>query len=217
MRREFEAVKDNPLFRGIGYSDFEKMFRCINADVRIYKKDETVLLLGDPVTSVGLVLSGAVRVFKEDVNGNSMILAEINVSEIFGEVFACADIDHSPVTVKASEECEILFVDYKKIISVCPSACEFHSRLIRNLLELVAKKNLVLLQRIDIMSKRTTREKLLAFFDSQRGMAKRFTISYDREELARYLCVDRSAMSNELSKMRDEGLLRFNRNVFEIL
>ncbi|MCL2786693.1 MAG: Crp/Fnr family transcriptional regulator [Methanomassiliicoccaceae archaeon] len=217
MRKEFTAVKDNGLFDGIGYSDFEKMFRCIGAETRAFKRNETVLMTGDAVRTVGLVLSGGVRILREDLDGNSTILGEVNVSEIFGEVLACAGVDHSPVTVRTFEDSEILFIDYRKVISVCPSACEFHSRLVMNLLKLVARKNLILLQKIDILSKRTTREKLMAFFDAHRGAAKRFTINYDRDELARYLCVDRSAMSNELSKMRDEGLLKFNKSTFELL
>ena len=217
MKNIFETVKDNPLFRVIEYSDFEKMLNCIEAKTQNYKKDDIILLSGDSVNFIGLILSGGVRVIKEDINGNIMILTELAVSETFGEVFACAGINYSPVTVQASEESEILFINYRKIITACSAACGFHSRLIENMLKLIARKNLMLNQKIEILSKRTTREKLLAFFDAHRGMEKNFIIPYNREELAQYLCVDRSAMSAELCKMRDEGLLRFNKNVFELL
>ena len=217
MKKEFDAVKDNRLFSNIGYSDFEKMFKCIGADTVSYKKDDMILLSGDPVSRVGLILSGSVKIIKEDANGRSTIVSESVTGEAFGEVFASADIDHSPVSVRAAEDTDILFMDHRKIVTVCPSACEFHGRLIKNLLKLVAEKNLMLLKKIDILSKRTTREKLLAFFDAHRGASKRFTINYDRDELARYICVDRSAMSSELSKMRAEGLIKFSKNTFEIL
>jgi len=217
MRKFFDVMQNNPLFNGIDYSDFEKMFYCIEARTQNYKKDDIILLSGDTVNFVGLILSGGVKIIKEDINGNITIITEFAVSEIFGEVLACADIEHSPVTVQASEDSEILFINYRKIITICSSACGFHSRLIENMLKLIARKNLILNQKIEILSKRTTREKLLTFFDTHRGTAKKFTIPYNREELAHYLCVDRSAMSNELCKMRDEGLLRFNKNVFEIL
>jgi CRP-like cAMP-binding protein len=164
-----------------------------------------------------MVLSGSARVIKEDENGNVMILTELAASELFGEAFACAGIEQSPVTVLAAEDSEILCIDYKKITSSCSSACGFHSKLIENMLKIIAEKNLLLNQKIEILSKRTTREKLLAFFDAQRGAAKKFSIPYNREELAHYLCVDRSAMSGELCKMRDEGLLKFHKNKFEIL
>ena len=110
-----------------------------------------------------------------------------------------------------------MFINYKKMISVCSSACIFHSKLIGNLLQLIAQKNLMLNRKIEILSKRTTREKLLAFFMAHKGASKKIIIPYNREELARYLCVDRSAMSKELCKMRDEGLLRFRKNIFELL
>lgn len=217
LKKVFEAATNNPLFQGIAFGDFENMMTCLSATRVCYKKCDVILLSGDSVNFVGLVLSGSVQVIREDIDGRVMLLNELGVSEIFGEVFACAGIDHSPVTVQAKEDAEILLVNYKKIITSCTAACPFHSRLIENMLKLIAVKSLVLNQRIEILSKRTTREKLLAFFDMQRGAAKKFTIPFNREELAQYLCVDRSAMSSELSKMRNEGLMLFSKNAFEIL
>jgi len=209
-------IKNSPLFSGIGCNGLEKVFGCINARKHSYKKSEFVLLQGDTVDFIGLVLSGGVNVMKEDIDGNAIILAGIAQSEMFGEAFACAGVDSSPVTVQASTDCEILFIEYKRIISVCPSACEAHSKLIKNMLQLIAQKNLMLNKKIEILSKRTIRGKLLSFFNAQKGASKKFSVPYNREELARYLCVDRSALSNELCKMRDEGLLRFRKNVFEL-
>ena len=217
MKKIFDAVKDNLLFQGIAFSDFERMFTCLSARTASYKKDDVILLSGDAVNFVGLVLSGGIQIIREDIDGRVMLLNALGVSELFGEVFACAGIDHSPVTVKAAEDAEIMFINYSKIITSCTAVCPFHAKLIENMLRLIAVKSLMLNQKIEILSKRTTREKLLAFFDMQRGMAKKFTIPFNREELAHYLCVDRSAMSNELSKMRDEGLIRFSKNKFEIL
>ena len=217
MKKIFEAAKHNPLWSSIGYSEFEGMIRCMDAKTQKYNKGDVVLLSGDAVNNIGLIVSGSVKGIKEDMDGNISILTELAASEIFGEVFACAGIDHSPVTVQASEKCEVLFLNYRKVITSCSSACLFHSRLIENMLKLIAQKNVLLNKKIEILSKRTTREKLLAFFDVQRGVTKKFTIPYNREEMARYLSVDRSAMSNELSKMRDEGLIKFYKNSFEII
>ncbi|MDR2883501.1 MAG: Crp/Fnr family transcriptional regulator [Deferribacteraceae bacterium] len=216
MNKIFRNVKDNPLFQGIAYTDFNAMLECMSAKVRSFNRDEVILLSGDNVKFVGLVLSGSVHVIKEDLHGRVTILDEIGVSGAFGEVFACAGVSHSPVTVIAVEDSEILTIDYRRIITACSSACQFHVALIGNMLRLIASKNLLLNQKIDILSKRTTREKLLHFFDIHRGAASKFTIPYNREELAHYLCVDRSAMSSELCKMRDEGLITFNKNQFEI-
>ena len=216
MKNIFDVVKHNSLWRGIGYSDFEKMFHCIGAKTSNYNKGDIILLAGDIVNQIGLILSGGVRIIKEDMDGNATILTEFGISELFGEVFACAGIDHCPVTVQAIKKSEILFFNYRKIITSCSSACAFHSRLIENMIKILAQNNLLLYQKIDILSKRTTKDKLLTFFDTQRGAAKKFSVPYNREEMAHYLCVDRSAMSNELCKMRDEGLIKFNRNEFEI-
>ncbi|MDR0334271.1 MAG: Crp/Fnr family transcriptional regulator [Methanomassiliicoccaceae archaeon] len=217
MNTMFEIVKNNPLFHGIAVSDFEKMIRCMSAETKRYKKNDIILRSGDAADFIGIVTEGNVMIKKEDPDGRVMILDSAGVSESFAEVFACAGISQSPVTVQASEDCEVLFLDHKKTVTSCTSACPFHTRLIRNLLELMAHKNLSLSQKLELLSKRTTREKILCFFDTYRKASKKFTIPYDREKLAQYLCVDRSAMSNELCKMRREGLIKFNRNTFEIL
>ena len=216
MQKIFEVAKNNPLFQGIAYNDFEPMLKCLSARVGTYSKDDIILLSGDLVHVAGLVLCGNVKIIKEDVNGNSTILTNLAVSELFGEVFAYAEVCHSPVTVQATEETEILFLDSSKILTTCSAVCPFHARLIKNMVRLLAQKTLILNQKIEILSKRTTREKLFSFFDYQRGEKRKFRLPFNREEMATYLCVDRSAMSNELCKMRDEGLIRFHRNEFEI-
>ena len=217
LKKIFEMVKDNPLFQGIAYSDFEHLIGCLSAKTASYRKDDIVLLSGNTINYVGLILSGAVRIIKEDIDGNSAIVTDLSVSEIFGEAFACAGITQSPVTIEAAEETEILFLDYKKIVTTCAGACQYHAMLIENMLKLIARKNIMLNQKLEILSKRTTREKLLCFFDARRGSARKFTVPFNREELANYLCVDCSALSNELCKMRDDGLINFQKNKFEII
>ncbi|MCL2767722.1 MAG: Crp/Fnr family transcriptional regulator [Synergistaceae bacterium] len=213
----FDVAKKNPLFLGVACSDFERMLNCLSPKTACYKKDDVILMSGDTVNFVYLVLSGGAKLVKEDANGNITIIVELSVSETFGEAFACAAASPSSVSLLASDDTEILFMNYKKIITSCTAACPFHAKLIENMLKMIAKKTLILDQKIEILSKRTTREKLLCFFDIQRGAGRIFTIPFNREELACYLCVDRSAMSNELCKMRDEGLINFQKNRFEIL
>jgi len=217
VKKIYEKIKNNPLWSGIGQNDFEHVLNCLSAKVHVYKKEDVILFSGSAVNFVGLVLEGSVQVIKEDIDGNTTILTELGVSEFFGETFACAEITQSPVTIVAAENAEILLIDYKKIITSCSSACVFHAKLIENMLKIIARKNLMLTQKLDILSKRTTREKLLTFLETQKGTAKKFTIPYNREQLAQYLCVERSAMSNELGKLRNEGLIRFRKNEFEIL
>ena len=217
MRTTFEILKNNPIFQGIAFTDFEQVLNCLSANTASYKKNDFILTTGEAVSFVGLVLSGSVQVIKEDMEGHISIITELGASEVFAEVFACAEMTKSPFTVQAVEDSEILLMNYKRILSTCTSACPFHARLIENMLRLIARKNIMLHQKNEILSKRTTREKLLAFFEMQRGAERTFTIPYNREELAQYLCVDRSAMSSELCKMRDQGIIKFHRSAFEML
>ncbi|MDR2166458.1 MAG: Crp/Fnr family transcriptional regulator [Clostridiales bacterium] len=217
MKKIFEIAKNSPLFHGIAFSDFGRILDCLMTRTADYKKDEIVLLAGNWVNFVGLILSGGVKIVKEDDGGNITLVNKLFAPEIFGEVFACAEIFHSPVTVQAAEDSEILFMDFGKMASSCTNACDCHKRLIKNMLNSLAQKNLSLNQKIDILSKRTTRDKLLCFFEYQRGGAKKFVIPFNREELADFICVDRSAMSRELHKMQNEGIIKFNKNTFEIL
>jgi len=217
LRTTFEILKNNPIFQGIAFTDFEQVLNCLSANTASYKKNDFILTTGEAVNFVGLVLSGSVQVIKEDMEGHISIITELGASEVFAEVFACAEITKSPFTVLAVEDSEILLMNYKRILSTCTSACPFHAKLIENMLRLIARKNIMLHQKNEILSKRTTREKLLAFFEMQRGAERTFTIPYNREELAQYLCVDRSAMSSELCKMRDQGIIKFHRSAFEML
>ena len=217
MENIFNIVKNNVLFESITLSEFEKLMSCLSATKKIIKKNEVVLKLGEKVDNIYIILSGSVKVFKENLDGKENMLAKFSTGEIFAEVFACANILYSPVTVTSLEESEVLLIDYKKVISSCPTACHYHTILIQNMLKLLAKKNLMLQQKVEVISKRTTRERLQLYFDMQRGQSKKFTIKFSRESLADYLCVDRSAMSNELSKMQKEGIIKYNKNDFEII
>jgi CRP-like cAMP-binding protein len=217
LKKIFETVKTNPLFQGIAFSDFEQMITCLAAKATNYQKNETIILSGDTINFIGIILSGNIKIIKEDPNDQKTILTELGTPELFGETYACAGIDHSPITIQATEHTKILFIDYKRINTSCTSACPFHRRLIKNMLKIIATKNLIQTQKIEILSKRTTREKIITYLNIQRGTTKKFTIPYNRKELAQYLCVDRSAMSNELCKMRNEGLIKFQKNTFEIL
>jgi len=217
MQNIFDILGQSPLFYGISPESCESMLRCLAARTESYAKDDVILLSGDSVREVGLLLSGSAKIIREDVNGNISIIAGVLPAEMFGEAFACAGVAHSPVTVVAAELCRVLFLDYRRIITTCSAACVFHARLIENMLKVIADKNLRLNQKIEVLSQRTTRQKLMAYFERQGAGAPKFTIPFNREELAQYLCVDRSAMSAELGRMQREGLIRFTRNEFEIL
>lgn len=208
-----------PLFDGIRSEDLVAMMGCIGGHMVAVPKGQPVLREGEPATHVGMVLSGAVRLEREDYYGNRSIIAHIKPAELFGETYACAGTPALPISVIADEDSQVLLMDCRRITTTCSSACGFHSRIIQNLLRLVADKNMVYDQKIQITSRRSTREKLLAYLDSEakRQGSNQFSIPYDRQELADYLEVDRSGLSSEISKLRREGILESEKNRFTLL
>ncbi|MDR3341567.1 MAG: Crp/Fnr family transcriptional regulator [Treponema sp.] len=208
-----------PLFTGIDEADREKLLDCIGATQKKVEKNGFVCMAGEPVRFVEVVLSGAVHIVQDDFWGNRVILARIEPGDLFGEAFSCAEIAESSVSVMAVEESLLLLIDYRKILTTCSSVCGFHEGLIKNMVRILAERNIMLVQKIEHITRHTTREKLLSYLSSQARRVKSnvFDIPFNRQELAEYLSVDRSAMSNELSKMRDDGIVRFQRNHFELL
>ena len=217
MENIFEAVKNHPLFQGTSFHEFEKALRCLRAKSASYQTNDIIWLAGTPVQFMGLLMSGRVRVTKNDADGNAIILSDVTAPNFLGEIGVWAELDYFPITVQAIEDCEVIFLDGKKITSICATPCPFHKKMIETMLRTISKKAYMLDQKVEILSKRTIREKLLCFLDAHGGSAKEFILPYNREEMARALCVNRSALSNELSKMREEGLIRYRRNMFEML
>jgi len=217
MNQFYNAAKSNQLFEGITQSEFVAILTCLSARVSSYAGGDRVLLSGDQVNSLGLILSGNIRITREDIRGNVTILAKLGPPETFAEALVCAEVSQSPVTVQATEDTEILHIDYGKIFVACDNDCSCHEQMIKNMTKLLAQKNLLLNRKIEVLSKRTTREKILCLLDHQKTQSKKIILHLNREEMANYLCVDRSALSSELSKMRDDGLIRYERNKFEIV
>lgn len=206
------------LFEGISQDNVVKLLACMAYRHVSVRKGETVIREGEAVDSIGVVLSGFVQIVRIEHGGQRIIQAGFGRGAIFAETFVCAGIEKCPVNVVASEDSDILFLPYRKLIGTCGEACTFHTQVISNLMKLLARKNLMLNGKISIVAKRTTREKVIAYLAEARRTAGQdtFEIPFDRNELADYLCVDRSALSRELGKMRDGGLIDFDRNSFTI-
>ena len=219
MEEYFEILSRCPLFSGISRQEMEPMLHCLGGRVRTLTKGDPVFLEGDPAEFVGVVLSGSVQVVRDDFYGNRSVLTAVAPGGLFAEAFACAGLPALPVSVIAQQDSKVLLLDREKILSGCSSGCAFHSRLIQNLLRGIAQKNLVLTQKIRCMSRKTTREKLMEYLleqAKQRGQAE-FVIPYDRQALADYLGVERSAMSAEIGKLKKQGILDTHGSRFRIL
>ena len=218
MKKYFEILRICPLFNDVSDQNLSAMLSCLNAKVSFYKKKETVIAEGSPARYIGIALSGTLQLERTDYYGNRSLLTTIEPSEIFGESFACANAPQMPVNVTASEDCAVMLIDCKRIISSCTNACEFHNQMIFNLLKIVATKNIKLNQKAEIISKRTTREKLMSYLmiHAKKNASNSFTIPFDRQQLADYLEIDRSGLSAEISKLRDEGVIESKKNWFKI-
>ena len=215
------AVKNmrSPLFSGIGPENMEGMLGCIGYHVREFQKGEVIAFEEESIDHVGVVMEGAVDMIKEDVWGNRTMLLRSYREDIFGETFACGEDSLSVVTFVAAQDCKVLFLSFCRVMHTCTHACVFHQTLIENMVRIIARKNRELMRKVEVVSKKTLREKILSYLSiqSQSHGAKRFEIPLGRVEWAEYLCADRSALTRELSKMKDEGLIDYHRNVFEIL
>ncbi|MDR3114850.1 MAG: Crp/Fnr family transcriptional regulator [Treponema sp.] len=214
-----EIISGSSLFSSIDEADVRAILDCLGAYQQHYAKNTFVFIADTPLTSaipVGVLLSGRVHLIQDDFWGNRSIIAQVEPGGLLGEAFACGELRRLPVSALAVEASDMLLVDYKRILTLCSSVCVFHSRLISNMIHILAEHNIRLLQKIEHITRRTTREKLRSYLSSQalRAGNSRFDIPFNRQELADYLGVDRSALSSELGKMRDEGLLQFDRNHF---
>jgi CRP-like cAMP-binding protein len=219
MRRYLALLFRSCLFDGLAPAEIEKLLDCLSARAKKFNKGACIFMEGDEISSMGIVLSGAVHIVQDDFWGNRGIAARMGPGELFAEAFSCGGIEKLPVSVIAAENAEVLLLNFRRIISTCPSACSFHTKLVGNMIRELARKNILLIKKMEHLTRRSTREKLLSYLGSRARQEKSpsFEIPFNREELAAYLSVDRSAMSAELSRMRNEGILKFHKNSFEIL
>lgn len=206
------------LFEGIQPEQIRVLLGCLDVETAQYEKGSFVMHSGQKTRRMGLVLEGTVHIIKEDFWGNRVILGQSMQGQIFAESYACLGSEVLAVSVVASTPAKVMFLDVGRILEVCTIACPFHTQLIRNLLNVLAARNLMLTQKVEHMAQKTTREKLLSYLsgEAQRAGSARFTIPYNRQELADYLSVDRSAMSTELSKLQKEGVLECTKNQFHL-
>ncbi|NCA91678.1 Crp/Fnr family transcriptional regulator [bacterium] len=218
MKKYLDFLKTTQLFAAMQEEEMSSLLNCLSFRREQYKTGEIIIHEGDEVHSIGLVYKGSVHIIQDDFWGNRSIIARITPGLLFGEVFAFSKNRPSNVDVIAMENCEILFFDFEKVITVCGANCQFHNRLIRNLLNIVADKNFIINTKLRCLSQRTTREKVLSYLSDEykKSGKSEFNIPFNRQQLADYLLVERSALSNELSKMQNEGIIEFHKSLFKL-
>lgn len=216
MEKYFPILENSSLFAGICREEIGEMLHCLQARTVHYAKGDFVLHAGDSVESLGVILTGKALVIHEDFWGSRNLMASLSPGQCFAETFACTPQTPLSVSVVAEIPSDILFLNVQRILAVCPESCAHHTRMVRNLLTEMARKNIAFSQKLTHLGQRTTRLKLLSYLsaESQRQGSDAFDIPFTRQQLADYLFVERSGLSQELCKMRDEGLIEFHKNHF---
>lgn len=211
-------LKKSVLFAQIQAEDIPGLLTCLKARKVEFPKDYTIIDEREYTNELGIVLSGSANIVRHDFWGNRTVVSNLGVADSFAETLACTQ-RMSEVSVITCEPSTILFLDVHQVITSCSKACSFHHALIENMVRLLSYKNLELMKKMNHITKRSTREKLLSYLsgEAQKRGSRSFSIPFDRQQLADYLCVERSAMSSELSKMRNEGLLEYQKSFFTLI
>lgn len=219
MKEYIPVLKRTQIFAGVGNDEIASMLLCLDAQLHHYKKGEYVLREGEHLSDIMILVNGRLLIQKDDYWGNRSILEQISIGEMFGEAYIAPESGPLLNDVAAAEDSAVVFLNAKRIMTTCSSACRFHTMVVQNLFFSISEKNRKIVRKLSHMSKRSIREKLISYLSEEatRQNSSSFTIPFNRQQLADFLFVDRSAMSNELSKMRKEGLLEFERNCFKLL
>lgn len=214
-----EFLASTPLFAGSSPDEIDEMLGCLGAYERHYSQGARIHCMGETIKMVGLVLEGSVRIESVDVWGNVNVVGVRKPGDLFGEAYAAVPDEPLLVDVIAAEDCTVLFMNLAKVVATCPHTCVFHERTSRNLTGIIAKQALALSRRLCHVAPKTIRDKVLAYLsdEAERVGSREFDIPFDRQQLADYLSVDRSALSAELSKMRKAGILETHRSHFVLL
>ena len=196
------------IFKNISDEDISKLLKCFEVKERSFKKDATIMTFVGNTSTVGIIIKGKAELIRNDYNGNRTIIETLEEGEIFGDVFSNYNIDE--LSVKAVEETNILFIDFYHITKRCKKACPYHSKVVENTLNILSQKIATINERIEVLAKRTTREKLLAYFEimSKKNLSKKFYLTLTYTDLADYLGVDRSAMQRELKNLKEDELIK---------
>ena len=219
MKKYIPLLNKTKLFLNVAEEDVQAMLDCLQARKKTFKKGEYVLRQGEHLNDVIILVEGNLHEQQDDYWGNRSIISSIGVGEIFGEAYVGMDSGALLNDVVAVENSVVLFFDVFRLINVCSSACRFHTMVVQNLFLTISEKNRQLTQKLGHMSKRSTREKLISYLSEEAKKQNSGTIvlPFNRQQLADFLSVDRSAMSSELGKMRGEGLILFEKNKFTLL
>ena len=213
-----EQIKLSPIFYGMDENELKTMLECFNARIKTYEDGEVIVRQGDLITNIFLILEGNVNIEKDTFWGRRIIVTQLGKNDNIALAFVASRNIESSIDAVSVGKTKLLILNYSKCTTMCQNACTKHKILISNLFEILSRENIELIQKIENISQKTIREKLLTYFSNEviKNKSNEISIPFNRQDLADYLNVDRSAMSFELSKMQKEGLIEFNKNIFKL-
>lgn len=215
----FKELSATKIFAGISEFDCQAMMFCFKTRFKVFKKHENIISQGQNVEEVLLILKGSAIVENVDHMGNISIVMQLNTGDIYGAEAAFVGDEVYKDSIIASERTLVLFMNKHRLITLCQNKCKRHEMVVRALMQLVAERNVELASKLVHMSKKSIRDKLLSYLSyiSHKQQSNYFTIPFNKTELANYLSVDRSALSTELKKMRDDGIIDFDKNEYHFV
>ena len=206
-----QELKSSPLFQDISYQEYQQMLACFHAVQRSYRTDEVIYDFSAPASdAVGVVERGGAALIRIDEEGVSTVLEDLGAGGVFGRSLAFSSSGRDSLEVVCRTPCDVLFIDYSQILKRCENACTHHSLLVQNMLRLISDKAQALSERVDVLSRRSIREKLLCYFHqlSEKANSDTFQLPFSLSMLADYIATDRSAMMRELKRLKEERVLR---------
>jgi len=215
----FSQFIDYPLFKGIKQKDLFRISNCFGLQEKDYAKGDYIWHAGDEALYLGVVTKGQINIIRDDILGNRTIISNIHKGNTFGEAYAISEVVEYPVSIQAATDTKILLINKHKLTTPCPMSCNFHNQLIKNLLWIIARKNIRLSSRIECITKKTIKQKVVFYLLDEMKMSgqEKVSIPFNRKELSDYLNVNRSALSRVLSTLSDEEIIHYNKNEFKIL
>lgn len=219
LENYYNQIKNSPVFYGMNDEELRGLLECFHARVRKYEKDEMIIRQGDIVSNIYLILEGAVNIEKDSYWGRRIIISRLSKNDNLALSFVGSKNIESNIDAITVENTLVLILGYEQCTSMCQNACTRHKVLINNLFQILSRENIELIQKIENVSQKTIRDKLMTFLsnEAQKNHSNSFSIQFNRQDLADYLNVDRSAMSFELSKLQKEGLIKYDKNKFELI
>lgn len=218
LENYYNQIKNSPVFYGMSDKELKDLLECFSARVRKYEEGEMIIRQGDMISNIYLILSGEVNIEKDSYWGRRIIISRLGVNDNLALSFVGSKNVESNIDAVTVKDTVVLILGYEKCTSMCQNACTRHKILINNLFQILSKENIELIQKIENVSQKSIRDKLLTYLsnEAQKKHSNVFDIQFNRQDLADYLNIDRSAMSFELSKLQKEGLIAYNKNHFEL-